>query len=455
MKIRTKLTLIFTTVTATLLLVISLSIYFLSLRYNKNVFYAQLKERAQITAQLYLKKDEVDANIYQEIREKFFQSLPQEVEEIYSVSKEPRLIADTYQWHYPDDLYNKIIQNNYAEFSTGKNQGVGLLYSDNQGDFIIMVQAYDELGNNKLANLLNILLIIFFLSTLFVYVLGKYLAFEALKPITAIVRRVNEISVSNLNLRVDAGNGQDEISELSHTFNKMLERLETSFELQKTFITNASHELRNPLTAILGEVEITLNKSRQEKEYIQSLQKISTEAERLQELTSNLLSLSKSGLQRKDLHISTIRMDEFLWELIKLLEKKIPDCHIVIEFLNLPEDPDLLIIQGNKMLLKTAFSNILENACKFSNNDKVLLQLLASNIGIEIRIIDRGIGIPESEVSKITEPFYRCSNARGHKGFGIGLALSHKIIKLNKGTMQITSQLNRGTQVKVFFPISE
>src|SRR5687767_6436437 len=116
MKIRTKLVLIFTTVAAFLILILSLSIYYFSLRYHRNAFYSQLKERAQITAQMYLKKNEVDASIYQEIREKFFQSLPEEVERIYNMKKEPRLIEDEYDWHYSEEIYQEIINEKYAEF---------------------------------------------------------------------------------------------------------------------------------------------------------------------------------------------------------------------------------------------------------------------------------------------------------------------------------------------------
>jgi signal transduction histidine kinase len=452
MKIRTKLTLIFTCVTAFLILLLSLAIYYFSLLYTERAFYDQLKERLNITAQVYLKKDEVDARIYQEIREKFLRSLPEESEEVYSISKEPRLVDEPYTWHYPEEVYRQIMAHKYHQFTYGKMQAAGRLYSDNQGEFLIIVRAYDQFGNNKLHNLRNVLITGFLFSTVFVYVLGRFLAYHALKPIKAIVRQVKEISASSLDLRLHEGNGRDEISELSHTFNNMLDRLENAFEMQKTFITNASHELRNPLTAILGEVEITLNKSRSEREYVQSLQKVSIEAERLQSLTTSLLSLSKSGVKPKDLQVEPIRMDEFVWEVKTLIDQKNPSNGVVLEFPDLPEDADLLVLEANGMLLKTAFLNILENACKFSGNGKVQFQVQADRAGIRVSVTDGGVGIPEAELEHILQPFYRCSNARGFKGFGIGLALTHRIIKLNGGSLEIRSQLNKGTCVSVFFP---
>jgi signal transduction histidine kinase len=452
MKIRTKLTLIFTGVTAFLILVLSLAIYYFSLRYTRQAFYDLLRERIDITAQVYLKKDEVDARIYQEIREKFLRSLPEESEEVYSLDKKPRLVHDSYAWNYPEEVYDQIITRGYHPFSVGKMQAAGRRFLDNQGEFIIIVRAYDQSGERMLGNLRNILVIGFLFSTLFVHVLARFLAYQAMKPMTAIVRRVKEISAASLDLRLPEGDGRDEISELSHTFNGMLDRLEGAFEMQKTFITNASHELRNPLTAILGEVEITLNKSRAVREYVHSLQKISTEAERLQLLTTSLLSLSKSGMKPQDLHVEPIRMDEFVWELKALLDEKMPAHSVEIELGDLPGDADLLVREGNGMLLKTAFLNILENACKFSGNAPVRLQLRADETGVQLTVIDQGVGIPEAEIERILEPFYRCSNARGFKGFGIGLAMAQRIIKLNGGSLRISSRLNRGTRVQVFFP---
>jgi nitrate/nitrite-specific signal transduction histidine kinase len=195
---------------------------------------------------VYLKKDEVDTRIYQEIREKFLRSLPEESEEVYSVNKEPRLVDEPYTWHYPEEVYRQIMVHKYHQFTHVNMQAAGRLYSDNQGEFIIIVRAYDQFGSNELHNLRNVLITGFLFSTIFVYVLGRFLAHHVLKPIKAIVRQVKEISASNLDLRLHEGNGRDEISELSHTFNNMLDRLENAFEMQKTFITNASHELRKP-----------------------------------------------------------------------------------------------------------------------------------------------------------------------------------------------------------------
>ncbi|MBD0255556.1 MAG: HAMP domain-containing histidine kinase [Cytophagales bacterium] len=451
MKIRTKLTLVFTTLTAFLILVLSLSIYYSSLGFTRRAFYEQLQQRTEIMVQVYLRKNELTPQLYRQVREKFLRSLPEEDERIYDRGRRP-FIAGQRAWHYPEEVYHEIIEHGYLEFEVGRKQASGLLFRDEREQYLVIVEAFDESGYNRMRDLRNILVASFLLSIVFVYVLGRFLSYHALKPIKSIVRQVNEIGASNLNLRVPEGNGKDEISELSGTFNSMLNRLETSFELQRTFIANASHELRNPLTAILGEVEVTLHKSRPEGEYVQSLRKISAEAERLQALTTSLLSLSRSGQPRKDLRLEEIRMDEFLWELKVLMDQKVPGNGVAIELPDLPDDADLLVLRADKTLLRTAFSNILENACKFSGNARVILQLRADGRGIGVTVEDNGIGIPKEEVDKVLEPFYRCSNARSFKGFGIGLSLTHKIIRVNRGVMHIASEQNKGTRVQVFFP---
>jgi signal transduction histidine kinase len=451
MKIRTKLTLIFTTLTAFLILVLSLSIYFSSRGFTRRAFYEQLRQRTEIMVQVYLKKNELTPALYRQVREKFLRSLPQEDERIYDLRRRP-FIAGQRAWNYPREVYDAVVEQGYLEFEVGRKQAAGRLFSDEGAQYLVIVEAFDESGSNRMRELGNTLAAGFLLSIVFVYVLGRFLSYHALKPIKSIVRQVNEIGASNLNLRVPEGNGKDEISELSGTFNNMLDRLETSFELQRHFISNASHELRNPLTAILGEVEVTLHKRRPEWEYVESLRKISGEAQRLQALTTSLLSLSRSGQPRKDLRLEAIRMDELLWELKVLIDQKVPGNGVAIELPDLPEDPDLLVLRADKTLLKTAFSNLLENACKFSGNGRVPLQLRADGRGIEVTVEDSGIGIPKEEVDKVLEPFYRCSNARSFKGFGIGLSLTHKIIKANHGVMHIASEQHKGTRVRVFFP---
>ena len=256
----------------------------------------------------------------------------------------------------------------------------------------------------------------------------------------------------NLHLRLETGHKKDELTELAMTLNNMLDRLETSFDIQRSFVNNASHELKNPLTAILGEVEIAFRHERSKSDYIQSLKTVEKEARRLELLVKSLLRLAETDHSKKGLTIESIRIDELLLDVKDDLDSVNSDNNITFDFATFPNDPDQLIIQGNKSLLKMVFTNIMDNACKFSNNNVVIIKIKADFINVKIEIIDYGVGVPQNELKNIIEPFFRASNARNFKGFGIGLPLAHKIIKIHGGQLVINSTEGAGTLVLVILP---
>lgn len=178
------------------------------------------------------------------------------------------------------------------------------------------------------------------------YLLGRFYAKEIMMPISNITQRVNDISATNLHLRLDIKNKKDELGQLASTFNTMLDRLETSFEIQSNFISNASHELKNPLTAILGEIEISQNKERTADEYKTSLNKIEVEAARLDVLISSLLKLAQTEFDNKGLIIEPIRIDELLLSVKQNFNNIHPENNIVFDFSLLPENPDAAYHSG-------------------------------------------------------------------------------------------------------------
>ena len=224
-----------------------------------------------------------------------------------------------------------------------------------------------------------------------------------------------------------------------------------AFDLQKTFISNASHELKNPLTAIIGETEIILTKERSVDEYIQSLGKITSEAERLEVLTKNLLSLAQADFDFARLEPTPVRLDELLWETITYFEKSRFRGRLKVHVGILPGDPAKLTIPGNGNLLKSALINLIDNACKFSGLNAVDLILSAEEGFVSLVISDKGIGIPEKELEDIFQPFFRATNAVGFKGSGIGLSLTKKIIDWHGGSLKVISSEGKGTRFEILF----
>lgn len=451
MKIRDKITLIFTLLTGSLLLIIFLAIYYFSHVYTKNEFFLKIEERTKVAAQVYLERDEMNADEYAKVQVNHLQILPDEHDLLIPVETiHAGKWSDTLG--LPPGFLEEILEDQYAQAKNGSRYYTGIFYKDNQGDFLIVVSARDQSGTGQMRRLLNILILSFLLGLVLTYFVGVFYSNRILSPISSISEKANEISATNLHLRLNTTSARDELDELATTFNHMLDRLETSFETQNNFINNASHELRNPLTAILGETEISLNKERSGPEYRHSLGTIQKEAQRLDLLVNSLLKLAQTGMEDKRLIITPLRIDELLIEVKQHLDSVRPENQIKLDFSELPEESDFLLIQGNESLLTVALNNILDNACKFSDNKEVIVRIKGDKNQVTVSVKDEGVGIPESDIRKITETFFRADNARAFKGFGVGLPLANKIIKIHGGKTTIRSEIGQGTEVIIAFP---
>jgi signal transduction histidine kinase len=450
MKIRNKIVITFTVLVSFVLLFSFTLVYYLSINYLKQDFYERVKEKANLTAWKYFEQDEMSPSMYAKMLESFIKSLP-DAEEIVLDTKYHKLVKDSLDKFLPKDLVQNLFKGKTIKFLMHEKQGVGIYYPDNQGNFIVIITAIDKIGNQQKQKLLKILLLIFFCSIIFIYLLGRLYGTNVLHPISNLLKNIKRIRATNLSLRLKESERNDELAELIHTFNQMLDRLENSFTMQKNFISNASHELKNPLTAILGETEIALSKNRTPNEYIATLNKIMAEGDRLNDLIRNLLSLAQTDVDLSNLKREEIRMDELIWEIKEHFDKTSYKGRIDIHFPILPETPDLITILGIPSLLKIAIINIVDNGCKFSGHLKVDITLKTDDKMILLLVKDNGIGIPGSEMSNLFQPFFRASNALSFKGSGIGLSLVKKIISLHQGTISIYSEPGKGTSVEVAF----
>ena len=268
-----------------------------------------------------------------------------------------------------------------------------------------------------------------------------------------VVKQVDKISISNLDMRVDEGNGTDEIAQLSITFNRMLERLEKSFEMQKSFVSNASHELRTPLTSITGQIEVSLLKPRTQEEYRIILESVLEDIKNLNTLSNRLLDLAKASSDISAIILSPLRIDEIFWATrAELLEQR-NEYNITIQFSEPIDDANKLTVLGNENLLRTAISNLMDNACKFSPDKSVKIIISVSENHIVARFIDNGIGIDNADLKLIFQPFFRAKNAKTISGHGLGLSMTDKIIQIHHGSTLIESCLHKGTVVTISLPI--
>lgn len=455
MKIRNRIAFIFIVQIAILEILIFALIYFLEANHYQHLFFEQLQRRVTIAAQTFLEKDESNIELYNDIRQKHLQTLPEEKEYFFDTHNAPEQIIEQIPHSLPVSFLNDLSNNKRVQLKSGKIYFAGMIYGDNQGDFFVILSARDLNGEENLIYLLKVLVISFVVSLIILILLGGFFAHRTLDPINQIIQKANSIRASNLNRRLPIEKDKDELSDLARTFNRMLDRIETSFELQGNFINNASHELKNPLTAILGKTEIALMKERSQVEYQEALQKIENEALRLDALINVLLSFAKTDQSEKGLLISSLRMDEILLSVKGNMDLIKPENQIEIDLNDIPETAKELMIQGNEGLIKVAINNILDNACKYSDNQKVVAKIITENQNLKLIISDQGIGIPPDELEKIRQPFYRAANVRTIQGFGFGLSLTHKIMKLHRGQVEINSESGHGTTVILIFPLQD
>ncbi|MFN7013917.1 MAG: sensor histidine kinase, partial [Bacteroidia bacterium] len=142
------------------------------------------------------------------------------------------------------------------------------------------------------------------------------------------------------------------------------------------------------------------------------------------------------------------------WQIRNDLQKIHPEYEIEIDYLNMPDDENIMFTNGNMHLIRTALINVIDNACKYSPDKLARVELDFNSNKIKIKVKDNGIGISEEDLKKIFTPFYRCNNAKGFKGSGLGLALCKRIIEKYNGKITINSQLNKGTTVLIELPVS-
>ncbi|MEY2923660.1 MAG: hypothetical protein RLZZ337_200 [Bacteroidota bacterium] len=452
MKIRTRLTLQFLGIVALLMLLSCVAIYYFSSNYRKQEFYTRLLTKSQNTAKLLLDVDEIDLQLLERIEENNPLRLPNEHIIIYSFDNQVLYDSDKEtNLTISNDLLDEIRLNKKVEFKQGNLEILGYLYTDKYDRIVVISAGQDIYGNRKIQNLLMIVIMVFCSSIFLMSILGWIYSGKALSPINQVITQVKRIGFSSLNLRVDEGENKDEIADLAHTFNDMLERLERSVQIQKNFIANASHEMRTPLTIITGQLEVLLRRERTVEQYQETSKSLLQDIENLNQTTNRLLLLAQTSEDKATDGFEPLRIDDILWQIKQELEKRNAENAVSIDFKLSENEDELLTVIGSTALLKVALLNLIENACKYSPNKKAEVIIHESEGGLVIDVKDSGIGIPKNDMPHIFEPFFRAKNATSIKGHGIGLSLSQRIFHLHKSLLTVQSTENKGSTFTVQF----
>lgn len=456
MKTQSKIALLLFLSNLIIILIFGVGIYYFFNKYSFVDFYKRLQTRAIITAKYNLEQDALNAEALKAIREQYLEKLQQEREYLIAVRGDASLVEAAKQYQLPLSLLRNIFKKDKSTGKTNNTFYAGIKYRQNNGQaYVVVVSAENYYSTHHLLFLRNLLFAGVVLISVGTILLSVYFSRHVFDPIKQITNKVKQISTENIHLRLDEkDDNNNEISTLTATFNDLLNRIETAFETQKNFISNASHELSTPLTTIIGEADVALIKERKTEDYQAALQNILQQAERLDQITKSLLFLAQTGYKGKKIVLEIIRMDEILWQVKGLIDRLNPQNQIILDLNLLPEDHKKLKVKGNQQLLQLALANIFNNACKYSHNQPVIVYLASSDHQVIVVIKDQGVGIPAAEMPFIYDPFFRASNTHLFEGYGIGLPLSRNIVRLHEGEMLVSSEVKVGTTVQIKLPIA-
>lgn len=435
------------------MIIASVAIYFSSASLRKGDFYKLLWNKARSTANVLFNTSKDDANRVLGIERNNPVSLQNEKiiiinfndDIVYSSDENKEIEIKNY-------VLQKVRSGYIVTYKQAQYEVIGTIFYTNYDRFVVLAAATDIEGSLRMKKLAIILIIVCLISLFLFFIAGWFYSGRALKPISDVVKKVEDISITSLNLRVFEGNGTDEIGRLAKTFNNMLERLETSFAMQKNFIANASHELRTPLTSINGQLEVLMMKDRSSAEYKTALGSVLDDIKSLIDLSNRLLLIARTSAEGPVNFNKKIRIDEILWQVQEEIKRFNTDYRINISIDDSLTDSDQMIVVGDEYLLKVAVSNLIDNACKYSSDHTVEIRFHHSEKFIEVVFEDRGIGISDEDIQKVFEPFYRGTNTISISGTGIGLQLVSQIIKNHNGIVRLSSQLGKGTVVTVLLP---
>jgi len=350
---------------------------------------------------------------------------------------------------------------------------------NNQIVRIIQVASSLEDVEDALNNLFIILIITVPSALIAASLGGQFLATKALKPVDRITRAARMITSQNLNQRIEPPRVKDEIWRLIETFNEMISRLDKSFHQIKQFSTDASHELKTPLTILKGEVEVALRKERTPHEYQEILESNLEEINRMSHIVNDLLLLSKADSGDARLNKEEVDLTRILDDLVDQIQILARSKNLRVETTNHQVETYVL---ADPLRIRELFLNLIENAIKYTEEGGSIQISMEREVGrlpatgpppgmgqvispaqgedrigvAKIIVSDTGMGIAEEDQEKIFDRFYRVDKARSREqgGSGLGLSICKWIVEAHQGEITVESKLGKGSSFIVKLPLA-
>ncbi|HNR53578.1 MAG TPA: ATP-binding protein [Flavobacteriales bacterium] len=446
MTIRTRLAVQFVVLASLTLGVAFAVVYLRAAEFRQEEFLGRLHDRGVNAAKLLIQVEQVDDKLLRIMEGKSPVRLPEEEITIFDQDNVEMLHlgGNTGRMVIEPALVDSVRANGRVIRVIADREMLAFEFDDEAGRYVVVTSGRDIYGRRKLRNQARVMVATFLTGLLLMFLVGRVYARRALSPLQRLVVDLHGIGASDLGQRIMMGEGSDEIAQLASSFNDLLERLQTAFSVQKNFISNASHEMRTPLTAISGQLEVLLLKERSGEEYRAALRSVVEDMQALNRLSDRLLLMAQAETASAAMTFVPVRMDEVVWAARSEVLRADPDNRVDV-VIDEVEEADDITVKGNEALLRSVVVNLLENACKYSSDKRALVSLKGSGTMVRLAIEDQGVGIAPEDRERIFENFYRARNTGGAKGHGIGLSLVKRIVDLHGGEINVQSTLGSGT----------
>ncbi|MHB1253225.1 MAG: sensor histidine kinase [Candidatus Humimicrobiaceae bacterium] len=323
----------------------------------------------------------------------------------------------------------------------------------NNGEVIGWIRVSRSLQSlmNTLLNLKIIMFISVPLYGLLASAGGLFLAKRALRPIDYITKTAHEISKGDLTQRLKLNKTEDEVGRLATTFDEMLDKLENSIKKERQFASDASHELRTPISIITAQAEEVLTGKHEIEEYKEAIEMVRDEGKKMSHIISQLLMIYRSDEGRYKFHFEILNLNMIIEDIVNEFGDVAKDKGITVYF----KAEEEIKIKADQTLLTRLFINIIDNAIKYTNRDgKINISLSKINNCSVIITEDTGIGISEKNIPYIFDRLYQVDKSREDRGTGLGLAIAKSIAELHKGEILVESKLNTGSKFIIKLPLN-
>lgn len=344
----------------------------------------------------------------------------------------------------------------------GRSGRITVLRGDDDGRvYCVALGLFTDPLETTLHDLAWMLGIVWLASVGLTAAIGFGLAARALKPIDEITRRASRIAEGEFTARLDPPVVDDEIGRMTRLLNAMLDRLHAAIEANRNFAADASHELRGPLTALRGEIDVVLQRDRSAAEYVETLHLLDRRVADLTSLTEDLLLLARIQEGRAAISVTEIPLDSFLRGIVERFEKSASERRIRI----LVEDLPRAVVYGDERLLERALANVVRNAIQYNHDGgtvrirgRVEAEPAAEQDErdgyVVIDVEDTGSGIEVADRERVFERFYRTDRSRSRRtgGHGLGLAICREVVTLLRGTIRVVRSSGSGATFELRLP---